>query len=343
MMALLATTAAATFLGACGHTSGGLFSREPAEVQMSATEAARATSQWAVAYAKDPKDSKKALGYARSLKAIGSKERSFEILKMAYGANPNDGEVAAELGRVALDIGQLDVARSALKSAEAQGFTDWRTLSALGTLHSKKGENAEAQQYYLAALEKKPDAVPVINNLALSYALDGNAQKAEALLRRASADGASDKRIRQNLALVLGVQGKFDEAREMASVDMTEDQTKSSVAYMRNMISESKKVATASVEDSESVSDWAPFSSNVPVKAESSTQKISELNSTPKPARAKPPNTQTVEPRTTARVAKAEPVKPVKPTVGDTRETGPNTSVAAPTKNIPEKMFRAGL
>ena len=56
----------------------------------------------------------------------------------------------------------------------------------------------------------------VTNNLALAYALDGKADKAEELLRKAVASGHEDKRVRQNLALVLGLQGKFDEARQVA-------------------------------------------------------------------------------------------------------------------------------
>ena len=57
--------------------------------------------------------------------------------------------------------------RAALNMAETQGVRDWKTLSAEGTLRAKKGKQAEAQQYYLAALQEQPDAVSVINNLAL--------------------------------------------------------------------------------------------------------------------------------------------------------------------------------
>ena len=121
--------------------------------------------------------------------------------------------------------------------AEAQGVKDWKTLSAQGTLRAKQGQHAEAQQYFLAALQEQPDAVSVINNLALSYALDGKADKSEELLRKAVACGHDDKRVRQNLALVLGLQGKFDEARKVASTDMTEEEAKSNMAYLRNMLS----------------------------------------------------------------------------------------------------------
>ncbi len=224
-LALLATTAMAALLGGCS-SSDKLFSKLGAsssdEVQLSAADAAGAVSQWGSAYLKNPSDPRMALGYAKSLKAIGSRDRALEVLKTAYQQNTANGEIAAELGRLALDMGQLDIAAVSLKTADAQGIRDWKTLSAQGTLHAKKGEYAEAQQYFLASLQVEPEAVSVINNLALAYALDGKADKSEELLRKAVASGHEDKRVRQNLALVLGLQGKFDEAREVASVDMSE-------------------------------------------------------------------------------------------------------------------------
>jgi Flp pilus assembly protein TadD len=284
IVALLVTTAAATLLGACSQT-GKLFSKSSAlspltEVKMSPQEAASATQRWAAAYAAKPKDPQMALGYAKSLRAIGLKDRSLEILKTAYRADPTNGEVAAELGRVTLETGHLDIATHALKSAESQGVVDWRTLSAQGTLRAKKGNHAEAQKYYLAALEKNPDAISVTNNLALSFALDGNAKKSETLLRQAAANGQEDKRTRQNLALVLGLQGKFDEAQQVASVDMSEAQAKSSMSYLRNMLDTPVQFAAAPPKPAPSApasaEDWSPFASQGPAAAQKPIQAASK-------------------------------------------------------------------
>ena len=268
-LALLATTAMAALLGGCS-SSDKLFSKLGAsssdEVQLSAADAAGAVSQWGSAYLKNPSDPRMALGYAKSLKAIGSRDRALEVLKTAYQQNTANGEIAAELGRLALDMGQLDVAAVSLKTADAQGIRDWKTLSAQGTLHAKKGEYAEAQQYFLASLQVEPDAVSVINNLALAYALDGKADKSEELLRKAVASGHEDKRVRQNLALVLGLQGKFDEARQVASVDMSESEAKANMSYLHNMLSSPNKFASAAgaqpsgnAQASAGGDDWQPY------------------------------------------------------------------------------------
>jgi Flp pilus assembly protein TadD len=264
-LALLATTAVAALLGGCTQT-GLPFARGDEETKLATPDAIGALSQWSAAYAKTPQDPKVALGYAMSLKAVGSRDRALEVLTAGYRANQDNGEIAAELGRLALDMGRLDIATQTLKVAEAQGVKDWKTLSAQGTLRAKQGQHAEAQQYYLAALQVQPDAVSVINNLALSYALDGKADKSEELLRKAVASGQENKRVRQNLALVLGLQGKFDEARKVASVDMTDTEAKDSMSYLRNMLPSSTRFASAKAEapanDASAGDDWQPFAAN---------------------------------------------------------------------------------
>jgi Flp pilus assembly protein TadD len=260
-LSLLATTAVALVLGGCNQT--GPFARLSNEPKLAAADQIGAISQWSAAYAKSPQDPKMAVGYAAALKAIGSRDRAMEVLTAGYRANPDNGAIAAELGRLALDMNRLDIASQTLKVAEAEGVSDWKTLSAQGTLRAKQGKHTEAQQYYLAALKEQPEAVSVINNLALSYALDGKANQSEELLRKAVASGKGDTRVRQNLAMVLGLQGKFEEARQVASLDMTEQEVKSSMSYLRNMLSNSTQLAAAKPRSDDSAGDdWKPFASN---------------------------------------------------------------------------------
>jgi Flp pilus assembly protein TadD len=274
VLALLASAAAATLLGGCmrtGDTSDmpELTATDPKMAGDPQANAA-ATAQWAAAYAKKPQDPKLALGYARALRAVGSKDRAMQVMQAAFQADQANGELAAEFGRLALDMGRLDIAKYTLQVAEAQGVHDWKTLSALGTLQAKAGKHSEAQRYYLAALQAQPDAISVTNNLALSYALDGKADKAEALLKNAVASGPDDKRVRQNLALVLGVQGKFDEARKIASTDLPEADAKSNMAYLKSMLSAPTSVATLGPDDGAPQNDnveWEPYADNAPASA----------------------------------------------------------------------------
>jgi len=66
--------------------------------------------------------------------------------------------------------------------------------------------------------------------------------------------------VRQNLALVLGLQGKFEEARQVASVDITDQEAKSNLSYLRNMLSSPTQFAAAKPgADGDAGDDWQPF------------------------------------------------------------------------------------
>jgi len=74
----------------------------------------------------------------------------------------------------------------------------------------------------------------------MSYALEGDLKTAETHLRRAMGlpKGDDNAQLRQNLALVVGLQGRFDEAREIASRDLPPDKVEANVAYLKRMLSE---------------------------------------------------------------------------------------------------------
>jgi Flp pilus assembly protein TadD len=59
---------------------------------------------------------------------------------------------------------------------------------------------------------------------------------AEATLRRASAHPPVDQRVRQNLALVVGLQGRFAEAETIARADLPAEEAAANVAYLRQML-----------------------------------------------------------------------------------------------------------
>jgi len=332
ILVLLAISAAASLLGGCMRTGG---SDMP---ELTATDPkgdpqtnAAATAQWGAAYAKKPQDPKLALGYARALRATGSKDRAMQVLQAAFQANQVNGELAAEFGRLALDMGRIDIAKYTLQVAEAQGISDWKTLSAIGTLHAKAGEHSEAQRYFLAALKAQPDAISVTNNLALSYALDGKADKAEHLLRTAVASGSGDKRVRQNLALVLGVQGKLGEARKIASADLPEADAKANMAYLKSMLSAPTSVASlGSDDDAEGGNaEWKPYAEN-----EMSAAPVRTALAGPPPIQARTVETPLVTHSAAAakgdRIAAVQPGAPVAPKGSTTIAKSQPVAEAAP-------------
>ena len=205
-----------------------------------------ATTYWAKEHQKNPRDAKAALNYARNLKALGATPKAIQVLDQAYRLNPKNTEIAGEYGRLALAADNLPLADRLLKQAEQKrGGGDWRVLSARGTVLAKKGDHRSAQGYFHAALRKKPEALSVRNNLALSYAMSGQPQQAERLLRDAVKTGRETPRIRQNLALVMGLQGKYDEAKQLASLDIADREAAANMTYLKNMVHPAKVASKA--------------------------------------------------------------------------------------------------
>ena len=127
-----------------------------------------------------------------------------------------------------------------LERAAASKEADWRVYSALGSVYDQQGLYEKARAQYAKALAGDPQNLTVMNNLGMSYALEGNLKQAEATLRQADAlpRSKSEPRIRQNLALVVGLQGRFEEASSLAREDLPPDQVQANMAYLQKMLSQ---------------------------------------------------------------------------------------------------------
>ncbi len=274
-----------------------------------------ATAHWARKHQKKPSDPGAAISYARNLKAIGSKDRAMEVLARTYELNRGHGALASEYGRLALDLGKTQMAEQLLNQAiRSKGATDWRVLSALGTLNAKRGDHKKAQSFYHAALRQQPGATSIYNNLALSYALDGKAGDAEDLLKRAVAQGHNTRRVRQNLALVLGLQRKFDEAEKVAQTDLANEKVENNVAYLKSMVKKTQVAkAPAQKRNAPKKVQTAASKKTKPVKTASTAPAKTSSARTPKPAAAKPAK-PAAPAATTATNPKPKAKPPAKPT-----------------------------
>ncbi len=146
--------------------------------------------------------------------------------------------VLGAYGRALADVGDFKQALVVLNRAHAPDQADWRILSVQGAVLDQMGRHEEAQRYYGTALRIVPDEPSVLSNLGLSYALSKDLVRAEATLRRAAAQSRVDPRVRQNLALVVGLQGRFPEAESIAQADLPSDEAAANVAYLRQMLAQ---------------------------------------------------------------------------------------------------------
>lgn len=217
----IAALAAALMLGACSQTSDLLQSAsffetttasadEPA--QSGGSELQKATAYWGQEWSKKPSDLKTGLNYARNLKALGEKQKALGVLQQLAVLHDGDPELAGEYGRLALELNQVAAASKLLAIADNPAKPDWRIISARGTVYARRGDFKQAIKEYERALAQS-NQPSVLNNLAMAHAMSGDAVKAEELLRQAAALEGKNAKVQQNLALVLGLQGRYDEAK----------------------------------------------------------------------------------------------------------------------------------
>lgn len=181
-------------------------------------ELQKATTYWGQEHAKRPTELEPALNYARNLKALGEKQKALAILQRTGSMHDGDRTLAGEYGRLALELDQIAVAQRMLEIADDPAKPDWKVISARGTVLSKQGQYKAAVPFYERALALSNNQASVLNNLAMAHAMSGDAKKAEELLRQAQAHpGANTAKVNQNLALVLGLQGRYDEAKLLTS------------------------------------------------------------------------------------------------------------------------------
>lgn len=222
---LMASLTATLLLGACADTAG-LLPKSSASLtddgdssekkyEGTQTELQKATAYWGKEYGKRTSELKPALNYARNLKALGEKDKALAVLQQAASLHDSDPELAGEYGRLALELDQVNVAARMLQIADDPSKPDWKVISARGTVLAKQGKYKDAIPYYERALTLAQNQPSVLNNLAMAYAMSGDAKKAEDLLRQASAgnNGQNSAKVKQNLALVLGLEGRYDEAK----------------------------------------------------------------------------------------------------------------------------------
>jgi Flp pilus assembly protein TadD len=196
----------------------------------------RAVEVYGERYRANSKDPDAALAYGQALRASGQRAQAVAVLEQASIANPGNKALLGGFGRALADNGNFQAAFDVLSRAHSPTNPDWRILSVQGTVLDQMGRHDEARRYYDSALKIVPDEPSVLSNLGLSYVLSKDLPKAEEVLRRAYAGGKADARVRQNLGLVIGLQGRFAEAEAIVKADLPPDEAAANVAYLKEML-----------------------------------------------------------------------------------------------------------
>src|SRR6202048_4699496 len=195
-------------------------------------------------YRANPKDADVALAYGQALRATGQRAQAVAVLEQATIAHPGNKALLAGFGRALVDNGNFQQAFDVLSRAHSPDNPDWRILSVQGTALDQLGRHDDARRYYASALKIAPDEPSVLSNLGLSYVLSKDLPKAEETLRRANSRADADPRVRQNLAFVIGLQGRLAEAESIVKADRPAEEAAANVAYLKRLLSRKEHART---------------------------------------------------------------------------------------------------
>ena len=244
------TAVLAAGLGGCqtmSDVAGSLTSKPDARTDVASDDPHRAVEVYGDRYRANLKDADAALAYGQALRATGQRAQAAAVLEQATIAHPGNKKLLAAYGRALADNGNSQAAFDVLSRAHSPDNPDWHILSVQGTALDKLGKHEEARRYYASALRIVPEEPSVLSNLGLSYALSKDLKRAEVTLRRAAESGRVDKRVRQNLALVVGLQGRFQEAETIARADLPPEEATANVSYLRQMMAQKGPAAATSM------------------------------------------------------------------------------------------------
>ncbi len=173
---------------------------------------------WSNEYDINPGDLESAIKLASAVRKLGNPGRAVEITRTTRALYPRDPYLMAEFAAalIASERSQeaLPILDQGLSSTPSYG----RLWSLKGAALDQQERYVEARQHYDRALRITPNDPNVMANLGLSFALAGDAATAEGWLRRAATMPNASDSVRQNLILVLQLQGKTQEAEKLRSL-----------------------------------------------------------------------------------------------------------------------------
>lgn len=193
---------------------------------------------WAREVDKDPTDIAAALELATSLRQLGRYEEAVQQTSRALVLDPKNLAALLEEARNFIGANKGFYAIDPLRRAEAIAPRDWRAYSLMGVAREQNQQPDEARAAYGQALALSPNNPAVLSNLALWYVAHGDPLQGEALLRQAVAEPDSTAQERQNLALVLGLKGKYADAERLMREDLPPEIAESNLNYVKAVSAE---------------------------------------------------------------------------------------------------------
>jgi len=230
---------AALALSACASNRGQMGAADYSG--MSASQSQSNLGELTERYRRNPGDRTIVINYAAALRAAGQPQQAAAALEQAIARQPNDVALSVAYAKALTAAGRFDQSLQVLQRVIRPDAPDWNALLVMGATLDQMGRHGEARKIYVQAAVIAPGEASIETNLGLSYAMTDELATAETHLRRAVQMRGASTQTRQNLALVVGLQGRFQEARAIYAAELPPEQVESNMAYVRALLTQQNR------------------------------------------------------------------------------------------------------
>lgn len=253
--------------------------------------------------------------------------RLSQALNRTFADNSQQLKTQYSVARLQERQGQFVQARQNYEQIAARDPRNVEARHRLAVIHSRLGNLEEADLWFQEALDLDPMNAEIWCDLGYALYLHNDAQAAEEALRQALECNPSHQRAMNNLAMVLGQQGRFDESLAMFRRCGTDAEAHANLAYLYAQAGRGQKAIeyyskaldldpdlqaakAALVQLAEMKAKVEPVAPVDPVLVAQAAEMLKQMG--PLPARTAQPVPQVIDPR---------PMQPAGQTVGQ-RDAG---------------------
>ncbi len=236
---LLLAGAAAAVLSGCVTNHARM--EQPDFAGTTPQQSEQALAALSARYKANPRDKVTVIYYAAALRAAGQAGQAVSVIEAALALYRTDVDLKVAYAKALSAAGRFDQALNVVQDAIDPASPDWNALLVEGAVLDQMGRNEEARTIYTQALTIAPNEPSLEANLGLSFAMSNDLAQAEVHLRKAASMRGATSQIRQNLALVIGLQGRFDEARALFAAELPPDQVDANMNYIRALLTQQNR------------------------------------------------------------------------------------------------------
>lgn len=239
MRPVLLAGVAALVLSACASNRGQMSGSDYAALSAGRSQASLA--ELTERYRRNPKDRAVVIQYATMLRAAGQAPQALAALEQAVLSHPGDVAINIAYAKALTAAGRFEQSLTVIGGVIRPDAPDWNALLVQGATLDQMGQHETARRIYAQAAVIAPGEASIEANMGLSYAMTNDLARAEQHLRRAVQMRGASTQTRQNLALVVGLQGRFNEARALYAADLPAEQVESNMAYIRALLTQQNR------------------------------------------------------------------------------------------------------